>query len=137
MVVNATPFHCTAAPEAKPAPLTVSVKAVPPADAEFGLRDVITCPAAIVKVASAEVTPFSPTATFAAPPAVIKLAGTCADNCVALTKFVVSAVPFHCTTALAAKLLPLTVRVKPAAPAVALEGLSEVIAGGGLMVTVA
>ena len=41
VVVNPVLFHCTTAVEVKPAPLTVSVKAGPPAVAESGLSEVM------------------------------------------------------------------------------------------------
>jgi hypothetical protein len=53
---------------------------------------------------------------------------------VALTKVVVSAVPFHCTTDPAANPLPFTVSVNPLPPAVADEGLKLLIVGPGLIV---
>jgi len=46
-------------------------------------------------------------------------------------KVVVSAVVFHRTTAPVIKLLPFTVKVKAAPPAVAELGFRDVIAGGG------
>jgi hypothetical protein len=39
VVASAEPFHCTVAPETKPLPLTVRLKAGLPAAAEFGLRE--------------------------------------------------------------------------------------------------
>ena len=51
---------------------------------------------------------------------------------VALTNVVVRALPFHCTTEPATKLVPLTTRVNAAPPAFALVGDSEVTAGTGL-----
>jgi len=42
LVTSAEPFQFTTAPEAKPVPLTVRVKPEPPAEAEAGLRPVIT-----------------------------------------------------------------------------------------------
>jgi hypothetical protein len=52
---------------------------------------------------------------------------------VALTKVVVSAVPFQCTTAPAANPLPFTVNVNPLPPAVADEGLKLLIVAPGLI----
>src|SRR5438046_7023316 len=49
-------------------------------------------------------------------------------------KVVARAVPFHCTTDDAAKLLPLTLSVEAAPPAVALLGASELSAGTGFAV---
>lgn len=57
------------------------------------------------------------------------LEGMEAVSCVLLTNDVVKAVPFHTATALLSKLWPFTVRVKPAPPAAALLGESEVIDG--------
>jgi hypothetical protein len=134
VVVNPVLFHCTTAPEIKPVPLTVSVKAGPPAVAESGLSEAITGPALIVKVAPPEVTPLSTTVTVAVPGAAMRLAGTWAVNCVALTKVVVSAVVFHRTTALETNPDPFTVSVKEGPPAAAELGLSEVITGPKAMV---
>ena len=44
MVERAEPFHCTVAPERKPVPFTVSVKAAPPWVVVFGLRLVMAGP---------------------------------------------------------------------------------------------
>jgi hypothetical protein len=49
--------------------------------------------------------------------------------CLLLTNDVVRDVPFHTTTELLLKLPPFTVRTKPAPPAVALFGESELIEG--------
>jgi hypothetical protein len=51
---------------------------------------------------------------------------------VALTYVVVRFVPFHLTTEPEMKLVPFTVRVKAAPPAVADEGLRLVVVGMGL-----
>lgn len=50
-------------------------------------------------------------------------------SCLLLTNDVVSDVPFHTTTELLLKLPPFTVRTKPAPPAVALLGESELTDG--------
>jgi hypothetical protein len=55
---------------------------------------------------------------------VIAEAGIVAVTWLAVTKVVVWAVPFQFTIALVAKLLPLTVKVKAAPPAVMLLGAS-------------
>ena len=41
VVASGEPFHCTVAPETKPVPVTVNVKAAPPAVAEIGVIAVI------------------------------------------------------------------------------------------------
>src|SRR5215469_1942867 len=69
------------------------------------------------------------TATLPEPTAAILLAGTDAVSWVAFTNVVASTVPFQVTGSLAAKLLPLMVRVKAAPPALVLAGESEAIAG--------
>jgi hypothetical protein len=58
-------------------------------------------------------------------------AGTTAVNCVALTNVVVSATPFHSTTVPAMKLLPVSIRVNDAPPAVAEFGVREPNVGTG------
>ena len=137
VVDSAWVFQYTTAPEANPLPFTVNVNAGPPATTGNGLSEEIAGPWAMVKFTLPEVTPPETTVTVAVPCDAIRLADTAAVNCVALTYVVDSDVPFHFTTAPEANPLPFTVSVKADPPAVALEGLSEVIAGGGLMVNVA
>ena len=72
------------------------------------------------------------TVTEAVPAVAMSPAGTAAVNCVALPKVVTNAAPFHCTTELLTKFVPVTVSVKPAPPAVAEEGDSEEAVGTGL-----
>lgn len=118
------PFHCTDAELSKFEPLTVSVKTGPPATAKVGLSELIVGGGLMVKVAElCEVTPLSVTVTAAEPGVAIRVAGTAAVNWVALPNAVLSAVPFHCTTAPASKPWPETVNVKPGAVAVAELGL--------------
>jgi hypothetical protein len=105
--------------------------------AKVGLRDVIAGPATMVKVAAAEASPFSTTVTEALPGVLMRLAATMAVNWVALTKVVLSADPFHSTTAVERKPAPFTLKVKAVPPAVAVLGLSEVIAAPGAIVNVA
>jgi hypothetical protein len=54
-------------------------------------------------------------------------------NWVPLTKVVGQLPPFHCTSELATKFVPFTVRVKAAPPAKALEGESDVTVGTGVL----
>src|SRR6266700_3881202 len=65
----------------------------------------------------------------------MSLAETAAASCVLLTKVVVRLEPFHWRTEPLIKFEPITVRLKPAPPAVALEGDKDVTAGTGLLVT--
>src|SRR5262245_66075782 len=67
-----------------------------------------------------------------APP--ISVARIAAVTCVALTKVVVRGAPFQFATEPETKLLPLTVRVKAAPPAVALLGAKVVSTGTGFVV---
>ena len=84
-VVSALPFHCTVELETKPFPFTMSVKAGPPGEAASGLR-LVTARALIVKESAMEAGPPGLlTATVAMPAAPIRLAGTVALTCVALT----------------------------------------------------
>ncbi len=137
VVDSAVPFQSTTAPEANPVPFTVSVNAAPPAVVLEGLSELIVGPGAMVNVASADVTPPETTVIGTVPCDAIRLADTDAVNCIALTYVVDSTEPFHFTSAPEENPLPFTVSVKAAPPAVVLEGLSELIAGGGLMVNVA
>jgi hypothetical protein len=129
VVVRAVAFQRTTAPETKPAPFTVRVKAGPPAVAEFGLREVIAGAGAIVKGDPLVVIPAENTVTVAVPAVAIRVAEIGAVSWLALTKPVVRGVPFQRTTASDAKPLPLTVSVNAAAPAVAELGFREVMAG--------
>jgi len=143
VVVRLAPFHCTTEPLTKLLPLTVSVKAAPPAVAEEGLRLVVTgtglVAALIVKVWLLEVPPPGAgvnTVTVAVPAVTMSAAVIAAVSCVADTYVVVRLVPFHRTTEPLTKLLPLTVSVKAAPPAFADKGLRLVVTGTGLVVPV-
>ncbi len=129
-MVSAVPFHCTTAPVRKLVPFTVKVNAAPPAVAEVGLRLVMLGVGALIgNAAGADGLPTELAAVMLALPALaIKLAGTAAVSCVALTNVVVRPVPFHCTVAVERKPVPLTVNVNAAPPAVADVGLRLVIA---------
>lgn len=134
VVVRVEPFQRTAAPARKFWPLMVSVNCGPAAAVVAGLIDDSVGDATLVTV---KVTPLDVvlvpvglmTVTLAEPTAAIRLAGTTAVNCVALTKVVESSPPFHTTEAPLAKLLPLMVSVNCAPPTVAEDGLSVVMAG--------
>jgi hypothetical protein len=96
---------------------------------------VITGVAAIVNVCAFDVLPHGVTTLIEAVPALaIREAGTVAVSCVAETKVVVNAVPFHFTVEPETKLLPFTVSVNPGPPAVVQFGLSELIVGAALIV---
>src|ERR1019366_8105869 len=133
VVGSAVPFHCTTAPEAKPLPLTVSVKLAPPAVVGEGFRLLIVGDDLIENEAPAEVAPPLETVMVTVPADTIRLLPTVAVNCVALTNVVGSAVPFHWTTAPEAKPLPLTVSVKLDPPAVVVEGFRLLIVGDAVI----
>jgi hypothetical protein len=125
-------FHATAAPDTKPVPFTVSVKAAPPALAEFGLRPVIAGASDITeKLTLLDVTSPLDTVTVTIAAEAMRLADTDAVNCVELTKEVESAEPFHCTVAPERNPVPFTVSGKAAPPTVAELGLRLVIRGIG------
>jgi hypothetical protein len=135
-VASPVPFHCTVELETKFVPVTVRVNAAPPAVALEGESEVAPgFGLLIVKVSPLDVPPPGVgfiTVTDAVPAVAMSLAGTEAVSFVPRTYFVVSPVPFHCTVELETKFVPVTVRVKAAPPAVALEGKSEVAVGTGL-----
>jgi hypothetical protein len=134
VVDSAWAFQYTTAPEANPLPFTVSVNAGPPATTGNGLSEEIAGPWAMVKFTLPELTPPETTVMGTVPCDAIRLADTDAVSCAALTYVVDSDVPFHFTTAPEANPLPFTVSVKADAPAVALDGLSEVMTGPALTV---
>jgi hypothetical protein len=111
----------------KPAPFTVKVKPDDPAVALVGEMDARA--GTTVKVAEFEVTPPVVRVTGNVPAVVIRLAGTVAVTWLAFTTVVAKAVPLKFTTESPPKLLPLTVSVNAAPPAVALVGLMELSAG--------
>jgi len=129
------PFHCTTELDKKFEPFTVSVKAGPPTTVVAGERPPIAGVGLLmVKVELFELPPpgaglTTVMGTF--PPAAISLAEIWAVSTVELLKVVVRMLPFHCTVEDEMKLLPFTVSVNAAPPAVALLGEIEVIAGMG------
>ena len=76
------------------------------------------------------------TVTAAVPEMAMSLAVIAAVNCVALTKVVVRALPFHWATDVLMKFVPFSVRVKAGPPAPVDVGASEVSVGTGLFVAV-
>src|SRR5206468_3255993 len=72
------------------------------------------------------------TVTEAVPAVAMSAAGIAAVSCVALTKVVVRAAPFHCTVLPVTKPVPVAVSVKAAPPAVAVAGDTDVSVGAGL-----
>ena len=136
VVVSAVPFHCTVEAATKLVPVTVSVKAVPPATAELGLNKVIAGGGTlIVNVKDTEVPPLGAgldTVTMLVPTALMSAAVIAACKLVLERKVVARAVPFHSTVDADTKFVPVTVNVKPAPPAEAEFGLNDIAVGTGL-----
>ena len=109
-----------------------------PAAAEAGDRLVSVGGDPMKKLIGAgEVCPGSETPTEAIPAVAIRLAGTVAFSVVEFMKLVLSAAPFQVTVVADSKPEPLTVNVKPGAPAPTLVG--EILLrtrGAGVMVKV-
>src|SRR5213594_3310464 len=137
VVERSAPFQRTTDVEMKLLPLTVSVKPAPPAMAEVGLMLVMLgtgFAAVIVNVTEFEVPPPGDglkTVTAALPALAMSLCGIEAVSWPALTKVVERSAPFQRTTDVEMKLLPLTVSVKPAPPAMAEVGFMLVMLGTG------
>ena len=141
VVVRSTPFQRTVeTPLTKLVPLTVSVKAGPPAvvDAGFKLLSVATGLGAgsIVKVRALDSPPpgaLLKTVTLAVPAEAISAAVIAACSCVLETKVVVRSTPFQRTIETPpTKFEPLTTSVKAGPPAVVDAGFKLVRVGTGL-----
>jgi hypothetical protein len=127
----------TVVAEVKLAPLMVRENAALPASTEVGLRLEIVDAGLVVNVEPAEVTPPVVTVTLAVPEVAIRLAGTCAVNCVGLTYVVVNAVLPHLAVVAEVKFAPEIVNVNAEPPAVAELGLKPLIVDAALMVNTA
>ena len=121
VVVRFAPCHRTTEPETKPEPVTVSVKAPPPATAEFGLMLEMTGAGLLMlKVTAFDVPPPPPglkTVTEAVPATAMSLARIVAVLWVPPEPDVARFEPFQRTTVPPAKFEPLTVSVKLEPPA--------------------
>lgn len=135
-VLRGLPFHNTLSPDTKFAPIRVSEKAVPPAVALAGEIEVRAGAAGALMVklsALVVVPPFDvSTATLAVPGLAIKVAGTAAVNCPAVTNEVDRVLPFHSTKSPETKFDPVTVRLNAAPPAVVVVGEMELKIGEGV-----
>ena len=124
-------------------PFAVNVNAAAPAVALIGVMETrvgtgLFPTALIVNVRVFDVPPPGAgvtTVTGAVPAVVTSAALTVAVNCNPLTKVVINAEPFHLIVEEAMKLVPFTVSVNAAAPAVTLAGEREVAVGTGLVAT--
>lgn len=139
LVVRAAPFHLTTDAATNPEPLTVSVNAGLPAAADAGERLSRTgsgFPApVIVKTTPLETPPPGAgfkTVTVAVPGLATRLGEMTASNCVGLTYRVITPMsPFQRTEALFTKFSPFTMRVKPALPALTVDGVMLFTTGSG------
>ncbi len=136
MVVRLAPFHRTTEDGTKLAPLTVRVKALPPAVAVLG-ETLLSVGAGLrtEKLAGADVPPPGvgvTTVTAKVPAVAMSPAGIVAVSDVALPKAVARSTPFHRTIEDATKLVPVTVSGKPAPAALAEPGRgSTTVRGAG------
>ena len=120
----------TVAGPVKFVPVTVKVKAGPPAVAELGFKLVIVGNGgAMGKLTAPDVPPEVVTVTFTFPALAIRVAGTRAVSCVVLFTVALRAFAPKFTVAGAVKLLPVTVSVKAAPPTVAEFGFKLVMDG--------
>jgi hypothetical protein len=141
VVVRFSPFQRTVEPFTNPVPLTVSVKADPPARFDDGES------VAMVGTGLFAVAPTAKETLFDVPPPgapvktvtetvvaeAMSAAVMLAVSCVALTKLVVLLVPFHRTVEPFTKPVPFTVIEKAGPPAVPDAGDRVVTAGTGLL----
>ncbi len=132
MVVSAVLFHRTVAPDVKLWPLTVRVKAAPPAAAEAGAKEVIAGSALMVNETVADGLAAGLVTLILTEPAVaIAEAGILAANCVVATNVVGSGDPFQFTVAPFWNPLPFTVRTNAPEAAGRAEGLTVPIVAVG------
>jgi hypothetical protein len=138
-VVSDVPFHFTVEPETKFVPVTLKVNCAPPAVAQVGLSELMVGTALIVNVCALDVPPpglgFT-TVMDAVPAVATRDADTVAVSCVEETKLVARAAPFQFTVEVETNLVPFTVKVKSALPAVIQVGLIEVVVGTGLLMVI-
>src|SRR5205823_1965610 len=141
VVVRAAPFQRTSEAATKFVPVTVSVKAAPPAVPALGASvDSVGTGALMVNVSAPDVPPPGAglnTVTEAVPGSARAAPPIAAVSCILLTNVVVRAVPFQRTSEAATKLVPVMVRLKATPPAVALTGASvDSVGAGALMLNV-
>ena len=142
VVVRAAPFHSAVVPLPNPLPVSVRVNAASPAVAlvgeiavSVGTAAAIGVPEAIGKLRAPEVPPPGAgvtTITGTLATVAISAELTAVVSCLVLTNVVVRALPFQVIVEPFSKLLPFTVSVKAAPPAIAPAGLKLVNVGAGL-----
>src|SRR5437016_1131866 len=122
------PFQRTSELLTKLSPLTVNVRALPPASTLAGCSAVmIGRRGLIVNVALFEIPPGRDTVTRAVPGAAISAAAMAAVSCVDETNVVGLSTGFQRTIELGSKFAPFAVRLKALPPASTLEGWSVVM----------
>jgi len=138
LVVSAVPFQFTAEVATKLLPFTVKVKSALPTVVQVGLIDVVVGTGLlIVNVTEFDVPPAGGglTTVMDAVPAVATFAaGTIAVSLIEDTNVVVRTEPFQLTVEVETNLVPFTVKVNCALPAVVEVGLIEVMVGTGLLI---
>ena len=138
VVARGAPFQFTVEVETNLVPFTVKVKSALPAVLQVGLIDVVVGTGLlIVNVTEFDVPPAGGglTTVMDAVPAVATLAaGTIAVSLIEDTNVVVRAEPFQLTVEVETNLVPFTVKVNCALPAVVEVGLIEVMVGTGLLI---
>lgn len=139
VVVSGAPFQIMTELLTKPDPVTVNVNAELPAPTAVGLSVFDTGKGLLTLIVKERKLLEPPpggevnTEIVAVPAVLIFPAGIRADNFVALTKVVVSALLFHFITDPFIKLLPLTMRGNAGPPVIAVAGDNEAIVGRGLL----
>jgi hypothetical protein len=137
VVTSGEPFQFTTEVLTKLVPVSVIVKAVPPAVAELGERAKLPGNGLLItKLSPLDVPPPGvglTTVTVGDPPVATFAVGTAADSDVLLLNVVTSAVPFQSTVEVLTKPLPVTESENPDWPAVKEFGEMDVSVGVGLL----
>src|SRR5882724_6152999 len=137
-VARFTPFQRTAEVETNPVPLTVRVKAGPPAVTADGLSPVIVGTGLFaVKICAFDVPPPGAalkTVTDGVPAAAMSAAGIVAVSWPAERNVVVRFAPFQRTTEVGTNPVPFNVSVNAVPPADDDAGFNPVVAGAGLLI---
>jgi len=131
-VANGAPFHITIEPPTKPVPVTVSWNAGPPATAEGGFKPEMTGAGGTLMLkmsGSVALPPGLVTRTKELPAEATSVEEIKAVNCVELLKVVGRLDPLQTTVEPLTKLVPVTTRLKAAAPAATLAGANVVAVG--------
>jgi len=137
------PFHCTSAPEAKFAPMTVTPPVLPAGNEEGLSQEIVGTGlpgGPIANVRAPELPPpgagFT-TVSCAVPCAAMSVAGNIAATCVGLTRMVARSFPFHWMVELGTKPLPKTLSPNAPLPARAFAGARKDALGTALLAALA